>query len=84
MRQSQEKRCHPLRNQVGIDEILTIRVVGEKLPCERGLARAIRSRDDKEIHEASHPTESEHLRHTSLRARQYVAASLSSWETDSG
>jgi len=77
------KWCHPLRNQVGIDEILTIRVVGQKLPCERGLAHAIRPRDDKEIHEASHPTESEHLRHTSKRARQYVAASLSSWETHS-
>jgi hypothetical protein len=42
-----------LGDQVSIDEVLAIRVVGKKLPSEGCLASTIRDRNDLKLHEVS-------------------------------
>ena len=51
------KGRHSLRNQVNVDEVPAIRVIGKKFPSEGCRACAIWPRDNVELHEGSYPIE---------------------------
>jgi hypothetical protein len=44
-----KKRCHPLRDQVSVDEIMAVSIIRKKFSCERCLTRAVWPGNDIEV-----------------------------------